>query len=493
MKIRSISMQHYMATGDTPRQHTLPDSGITIIRGPNGTGKSQVIEAVATAVYGKTLRGTSPWHEQAGALRVDLEAAGVRLAIQRGAHGSRKTMSFSVGGAEPVSYDTVSKAQAELAKLTPPFDVWRRACILSSADSAAFSCATDKERKLILESVVGLGRFDKAHAEARKATLLAEKEESAAQTKMLTLRGRKEEVDEAERSASEAARVEHQAKRALLEQEVADLSNRVDASNKLWSEWASKAPPGIPLTKKEKTCPTCKRPFNPERDAEQQAEYDRFIGQRALIQRENHVLLRELRDKQDALTNTDTAEFPTSTEVETLRARRAQLAREMDAAQDDFAAKKQASEDASLVCKVLGLDGVRDRLLAAALKEVERLARPWLEVLFPKQKVALHFPDTSTMTVDGLGHADYAAASAGQRRRIDIANLLALGELASSNGVGHGSTLWLDEVFDNLDADGCDVLADLLQRLGRSRPVVLITHSEEVARQVQAVQTISLG
>ena len=72
------------------------------------------------------------------------------------------------------------------------------------------------------------------------------------------------------------------------------------------------------------------------------------------------------------------------------------------------------------------------------------------------------------------GMRRYKGASGGQKRRIDLALLLAMREIASKNLSSQPRILFADEVFDALDSTGVERAIDLLSNI--SGTIVLITH-----------------
>lgn len=71
----------------------------------------------------------------------------------------------------------------------------------------------------------------------------------------------------------------------------------------------------------------------------------------------------------------------------------------------------------------------------------------------------------------------YAGASKGQKRRLDLALLLALRDVASSRSGVLITQFFADEVFDGVDKAGCDTVSALLKDLSTQYPISLVTHT----------------
>jgi DNA repair exonuclease SbcCD ATPase subunit len=90
-----------------------------------------------------------------------------------------------------------------------------------------------------------------------------------------------------------------------------------------------------------------------------------------------------------------------------------------------------------------------------------------------------------TLGVEGAGGGNgYKGSSGGERRRIDVALLLALADVAAGASSENPGTLFLDEVLDAIDEEGVGLLASALQEVATRRPIILITHSETLAHAV---------
>lgn len=80
------------------------------------------------------------------------------------------------------------------------------------------------------------------------------------------------------------------------------------------------------------------------------------------------------------------------------------------------------------------------------------------------------------------GAPEYDGTSGGERRRADIPCLLALSDLAASRSSAKVELRLLDEVFENLDAVGCEQMVYLLNQevVPRTKTVLVISHSDEM-------------
>ena len=144
----------------------LPESGIVLVTGPNGSGKTSMLDAVAYAHWGQTVRGTPPWRKGSdGEIVVDSDLATIEVTAKGSAPAKFR---WGVPGCHLEDYDTKTKALAELTPTVGDFTKWRRTHVLSSADADHFSGAADKDRKEMIEAILGLGSFETALEECRR-------------------------------------------------------------------------------------------------------------------------------------------------------------------------------------------------------------------------------------------------------------------------------------------------------------------------------------
>lgn len=81
--------------------------------------------------------------------------------------------------------------------------------------------------------------------------------------------------------------------------------------------------------------------------------------------------------------------------------------------------------------------------------------------------------------LNSVGGDSYESNSTGERRRIDLAISLALQDLVMTRSKGRLNVLLYDEIFDGLDAIGCENAILLLQEMQKSvESIFVITHND---------------
>lgn len=146
---------------------------------------------------------------------------------------------------------------------------------------------------------------------------------------------------------------------------------------------------------------------------------------------------------------------------------------------------------------VLGLRGVRAQVVSRVLAGLERATNVFLGAI-AREGVAIRLRPYTEKKGGGVADSialewrdgerwrPYKAASGGARRRIDVSLLLALSEVAAAASGATVGTLWCDEVFDALDADGIERMSDVLSSLATDRCVVVISHSGALVKLLPA-------
>jgi DNA repair exonuclease SbcCD ATPase subunit len=540
MKIEAIEVSGFASLETAALD--FPDAGVLTITGENGAGKSSIFEAVAFALWGDTLRGTPPWMPDR-ALIAQVAIGGSGTVQRTRAKGGKVRLT-------PPSieaFESVSKAQEFVIANFGTFDAWRRSHVFSSQDAAHFSTATDTERKTLIEEICGLTQMDEAHERAKKALrtvdgnlttakqdlrvsmVRAEEAKKRLATAKAHLQRTKERKPKIPDSAEdpETLSAEHErmkAKRAPLH----------DALSVLGTELSDVQATQRTLNARRKVleaggeCPSCGQNLH---ETERAAQVKSLRGSLDEAAEEAVVLTGKIADAREALQAHDRLISTLAERVFDARAKAAVRTQGLVAWESDMAhanAEVDNAQDgtdehatetlrlthladklcgevalASTVAQVLSPKGLRAVLLTEAISGIEALADSYLQRLSHGMRLTMSsvsvakngsVKDAITIDVTGAGGGHgYRGASAGERRRIDVAILLALSEVAAGAHGGVRGTLFFDEVFDSLDPDGIDRVEEILQELAQDRCVVVITHSAEVQKRIRATKRVRVA
>lgn len=528
MRIHEIIMRNFMIV--EAAHIKLPPRGIVAITGPNGHGKSAIIEAIPAAVWNETLRGT-PWHniDKKSVAQVSLETSEDVWDIIRGktAKGSNSLKINS----EERQFDSPSKAKATLAASAGSFDVWKRTHVFSSSDDAHFSRATDGQKKAFVESLLALD-FNKASKLVKKDLSSEKKKLERAQADYRLADTKqayeKKRMEEAMRSRDnleipDEPEVEEDLQehlRGLQSSRSELIKNRREKAQELTIQESVLHQ----AEKNQKTlgtdvCAWCKQPIaehiKEELAAEVQQASARLEEVRASIETELELLDAAIEEMDTDVDTTRTAQAESSEARRTFlrlkkeKERQAAIIEEATAANASYLRSRaecrgQIDEHSAevdvlkLVDKVLGLRGVRANITADTLKGLESIANHWLhrftggEIQLSikpyrelKSKRGAVNEEWSMDVVGAGGGFGYKAASAGQRQRIDVALLFASAQIAQAAFGSQDGTMFFDEVFDHLDKPGTQAVVEALGELAEERTVVVISHSDALVEALR--------
>jgi DNA repair exonuclease SbcCD ATPase subunit len=527
VNIRSLKLHRFMSHKAT--ELVIPDRGVVLVTGSNGSGKSSIVEGIAAALWGKSVRGAPPWQEGKDGL-AEIVTDLVRATRQRTKAG-KTSLTWSVGiEIDGEQFETTTKGQDALEQIVGSFDVWQRTAVFSSSDAAHFTLATDAERKRLLESVLGLDRFDVALDACRmdqKAAVARAQETSETKGKLegevrtaeeLGARAKKELAE----CPPEADPTPLKAHRATLGAELVGTAQRSDASREavqaaeralghVQGELASYQR-ALRAATTAKVCPTCRRPLEvgqtvtPEPPDVDEAGCQEALTAAQGVHKANKLAhlavtgrIQDLDAKLGEIERSNSAREKLRKELTTLEKR---LKKAQGAAFDMEEAHEQAMYEVALlatVSQVLGLKGVRATVLSRTLGGIEEIANGWLNRIAGPgltlnlseltEKKTGGYTDAISLEVHGAGGGHgYRAASGGERRRIDVALLFALAEVSAAALGRSPGTLFFDEVFDALDPEGVEAVVGCLSDLAQERAVLVVSHSAEFASKLAPVQ-----
>jgi DNA repair exonuclease SbcCD ATPase subunit len=177
MKVLKVTRKNYM----TPGTHTLslPEQGLVLITGTNGSGKSSWIDAVGT-VWNKQVRNPKDRKSHGNlpdaSAKVEVESyEGLKVKRNWTAAG-KSSLAWEVQGDHVDSSTTKSKGQAALEAEVGDYKPWRWSCLISSQSTDTFSRATSANRRVILEDVLDLDILARAHKKVHEESSALKKE-----------------------------------------------------------------------------------------------------------------------------------------------------------------------------------------------------------------------------------------------------------------------------------------------------------------------------
>lgn len=505
----------------------LPPVGLVLVTGVNGAGKSTIAEAVSYAGWGKTLRGTDPRREGTPG-HVFLETGFGAEITRSWKEGMRNTLDVAMQGYVPTVFDTPTKAQEHVAGVLGEWDTWRRSCAFSSRDDLSFATATDAERKRLLESLLGLTRFDRAldacrgdlrvvNGAAEQARLEMIRASSARETAVQSLAALEAAVvGYAPTENLEALRLRLQIVRDGLPgrieamQQEQRVSDATVAARATWESRVREMERAIRELVTSDNCTMCGQPWpnKGEQDRKRfglEFDLEQFkLNPPPGPDKAKFRLVEEaLRDSRNAITTLE------------LQLRQVEAAERRHKEAQGLVANAKLQimdlEDVETTARigvdtygttvrhlavtdtVLGTRGARAHMLSDALVGLEAVSNLWLERIarvdaplrlrlspYTEKKTG-GTSDAISMEVDGAGGGrGYKGASGGERRRIDVAIMLALAEVAQQADHRVCPTMFFDEVFDSLDPPGVEAVSSALDQLAQDRCVVVMSHSADV-------------
>ncbi len=508
-----------------------PDTGVVLVTGSNGAGKSTIAEAISVGLWGRTIRGTG-WGKMGHRSVVRLWTDSVTVERERNQRGQMR-LRWAETGRELRQFESVTRGQPELESIVGDWASWQRASVFSSHDLFTFSKATDGERKRLLESMLGLDVFDTGLSACR-AELTAAREACATQNHRATMLVAQIEAETQRlKDASEALGPQplevDQAQVAKAERDFRSAQSDFmkATSTKSQAQQAvitlesafTRATEELKGYTRLKECPACRQALTEEarlnlsanatrsttettrslglaRDRLATAEVDIADLKGEYEGLEKRVM--ELREAAHKYREWATRAKSQQGRLEEIHTRLQAYDGELKLLREQLDAGKQQVAELEVVDRVLGLRGVRLHVLSRAITGIEQMASVWLGRLLPGVSLRLVTEretktgkpsDKLDLEVHGLEHdgeyGEYMACSGGERRRVDVALVLALAEVRGAAVGRQPGTLILDEVLDSLDGDGVAAVSEAISTIASERLTIVISHSDALADELR--------
>lgn len=515
---------------------TLPEKGLVVITGKNWEGKSAIIDAVSTTLWGETVRGSYPWRP-GSKCHIGVETS-EGLAVQRtcSPKGS-KGLRWGDEGVVPKksSFPTASKAQAALLDRVGGRDVWLKCAVFSSEAADQFTHATDKQRKALLETVLGSKRFDKALDRCRQELRKAETRvnelgyalthnQSTRDEQAILIKETEQAIEDLQVVGSVnslekkiAAKVKKE--KALQEKYTLNTFERDQLRLEVTkAKMAEEAAQERKAKFEDGNCPTCYRPADEEvlgpievalkeaedriRDLEDaDAKFERWREEGNDLSNQIGEVREELETLREELAEARQCAKTKAVLTKQLKGHQARHTQAVEFLEEAEVGLLEAKTEVTVLkaCEqVLGIRGVRSQILGRSLEGIEGIANMYLARIVSDFDARVRLKpytelksgdvnDAISLEIEGWEGAEhgYEAASTGAKRLVNINILLGLATLADAALGRPASDLWMDEIFDALDDERVEAVGDVLVEIAEERKVVVISHNPRLVEHLE--------
>jgi len=519
MKLKSIELTKFL-------YHTGPvvfDLGpnVTLISGPNGSGKTSLLEGIIWAIWGflpnrpVRIEGT----------RAKLTCT-EQFQIDRYFNGRTETVDIGKGAGGK------RRVEDEIASLFGTYQAWARSLYVTGKNVSYFSSGNASTRWDHLEKVTGAIRFkelQKVSAEdlgglnqAFQSTLseMDKLKDRLARAKSIFEDKRRSreliyddfnepklredlKVLEAELDRVEAQKTELQDALSEFEKEVQPLLREhrslEETLQKTIYKLCELCGSRVPVEQKNADLKDRLLALKDEivRAKEVKNEFleeihklsesgSRLLEESADIKR----TLRELARREEVLAEEEQWCLAQLKEIWIAQKLLADLTNSSETANDRLIVAKDVS-------KALAPSGAPRRYLRQYLDRIARYANYYLSALGSPIQIQLtadSLEKALEIRTSGIQAEKYEHASGGQQRRIDLCLLLAMAEAAAEVGtIPKDAPLILDEALDTLDAEGVESLIFLACDIASRRQVLLVSHADPSLPLGAQVHRIRLG
>ena len=215
----SLSLSNFLSYRDAAPTLHLEGIRVACLCGPNGNGKSALLDAVTWALWGKARgrRQEQLLHHGQTEMRVELvfDVGSERYRVSRRYSQARRTqwpvleLAAHVGNGEfrPITGNVIRETQAEIERLiNMDYETFVNSAFLVQGRADEFTMATPGVRKDVLAKVLGLDRYEELAKRARDRERDARATLSATAVNIDRLRERAAKADETREALAEAER-----------------------------------------------------------------------------------------------------------------------------------------------------------------------------------------------------------------------------------------------------------------------------------------------
>ena len=176
----SLTVRNFLSYRDAAPTLRLEDVHVACLCGPNGNGKSALLDAITWVLWGRARgqRQDQLLHHGQDEMSVDLEfgVRDERYRVTRRYSKARKSAQTSLelavdagdGEYRPITGDTVRQTEAAITRLiNMDYETFVNSSFLMQGRADMFTMSTPAQRKEVLSRVLGLGLYDRLEERAK--------------------------------------------------------------------------------------------------------------------------------------------------------------------------------------------------------------------------------------------------------------------------------------------------------------------------------------
>ena len=505
MQIQKISARNFYSFKSLDLDFTSLNGIVRVLgknkdsSGSNGAGKSALFEAVTWGIFGTTIRkstDTALINTQAGSdcsVSILLEKEGVgTVSIVR----AKKPSALSVKiNEKELSGERASEIQTRLEEiLETDYKSFLASVVFGQHASFTFLDSTPEDKRKIIKNCFNLDDIFSKRSSVKNLKSSYQGEMKVTEALISTLLEEQSSL-EAEVPGDKYRLVELPSLESILESEAKIASNErsirdLQRVSKKGRDKLRRVNDSVKegVYETDKECPVCKNSFTKSQsleDIKSFAKESRLLTDQ-LSSRENEI--KDIRDANNSLiptiSSSEWAEYnKKNKQIENSQSSLHRLS-QVNSQLEDYQKKKVELDSLLEVMKFWELAFSEKGLIRYVIRNILEYfnlkSNEYASILTGSQ-FALKFNDELSETISNNGTpTKYISLSGGEKRKVNLAIMLALQDLSSKISRTDCNLLFFDEVCDNLDDPGILAVNNLLHTLNSHNPtkkVLVITHN----------------
>lgn len=480
--------------------------GITLITGPNGSGKTTILESLQWSIWGKNARAAS---------------IGTETSIETDKTVLVRTVSKS---GETVKHNDVrtskTKIRDEIESEFGSHEAWSNTMLINARTVGRFFKIANGDRWALIAKIVGAEDFYRSRQVAIERVRLINSAKNTLQERKRNsdwvIRGSQDSINQITKYTVDECVVpdfDADANTELLTKANAQLkevrTRRPEIEAAIQAAQTDLADLQISLLNlQDEVCDACNQPKNDRRleivqkIADKKTDLAKADRRLDKSQDAEEAAINEIRRLKKEREEHEQAEYRRDQAYNRWEQHDEDIVRKLKSYVTDVISRdtieeeiKANTKEAEIVEKSAeALQRAGDMLIEKVISNLTKITNSYLELIESPITIGITCGDRRIAIKTNLPGEDYANCSSGEQRRIDLCLTFALATIVSEIGkIPAESPYVIDEAFDSLDEQGMSAVLLLACKLAETRQVFLVSHTIPAVAASIGVVPIQLG